>query len=116
MIYPSRGQVLIKVILPEGVTRAGVVTTQTTTEEPMYGKILEIGKPAVRDGAIVDAPSFVVGTDKENLGGRNHKLRKGDVVVFRQHSQQELIDQVEVDEKIAFLDFDHILGIKLEDK
>ena len=114
MIYPHRGYLLIEVIKAETTTKSGVYIPDTAHEEPMYGRVLEIGKPAIKDGTIEEAPSFIVDADDENLGGRNRKLKKDDIVVFRMHAQQELIGQTDKDKKIAFVSFENVLGIKLE--
>lgn len=119
MILPNRGYLLIKVIKRGKRTKEGVyLPDSVANEEPMYGEVLAIGRPWLREGGVVEeAPQFDI-LDKDGNPEKRYKLHIGDTIIFKRMMQQELADQFasEEEEKIAFLSFDNVLGIELKKK
>ena len=110
-MLPHKGYLLVELVSPN---ESKIAMPDSAKEDSVYGKVLEIGKPAVRDGAVEDVPSFTVGSDEAGLGGVNHKLKKGDIIIFKRMTQHG-ITQYTTDSEIAFISFDNILGLKLDE-
>ena len=103
-------------LLNEQKTTAGVELPDNLKDEPMYGKVIEIGKPRIIEGGVVlEVPSFVIGSNEEGKGGQLHNLKKGDVVIFKHHTQHEINDY-SVDNKMAFVSFDSVLALDIKEK
>ena len=62
-----------------------------------------------------EQPTFVVGANEEGLGGRVYKLKVGDTIIFKRLTQHELYDNSGT-EKIAFVNFDSVLGVEIPDE
>lgn len=115
ILHPARGWVLVKVLEEEKKTKQGIYLTDTLHDEPMLGEVLEIGRPIVREGGLVsEAPDFDI-LDKDKKPLRRRKLEIGDIVIFKAHTDHQL-PSYEVGEKIAFVNFDSILGAKFPEE
>lgn len=112
MLLPHKGFLLVELVHPE---EGKIAMPDSAKEDSVYGKVLEIGKPAVRDGAVEDVPSFTIGSNEEGLGGVNHKLKKGDIIIFKRMTQHG-ITQYTTDTENAFVSFESVLGLKLPDE
>ena len=108
---------MIEVIKAEKRTKSGVYLPDSVHEEAVYGKVLAIGRPWQREnGLIEEAPAFDI-LNKKGQPLKRYKLKIGDTIIFKRHTQQELnSEQMDFDSRIAFLSFDNILGIELKDK
>jgi co-chaperonin GroES (HSP10) len=95
LIKPTPGHILIE-ILTERKTGSGLVLTDVIAEQsPMYGKVVEIGEDIEREKDLFDKSS----------------ARKGDVVIFRRHSEQEL-PEYSNENKLALIRFQDVLAIE----
>ncbi len=111
-IYPGRGWILIELVEAE----SKVALPDSAKGESMYGKILEIGKPGIGEGGvIVEAPSFIVGSNEDNMGGKDYKIRKGDVILFKKMTEHGITNYGSTRE-VAFVNFDSVLGVKIDGK
>lgn len=114
IMYPARGWILIKVNQEEKKTKEGIYLTDTLENEPMYGEVLEIGRPLIKEGGVVlEAPDFDF-LDKDHKPISRRKLQIGDTLIFKQHTQHELPSYV--GDKIAFVNFESVLGVKFPEE
>jgi len=114
IMHPSRGWILIKVILEEKKTKGGVYITDTLENEPMLGEVLEIGRPLLKEGGIVlEAPDFDL-LDKNKKPLTRRKLQIGDTLIFKQHTQHEIPSYV--GDRFAFVNFDSVLGVEFPEE
>ena len=109
MITPSAGYLLIRVLKAGNTTSGGLYLPEDQKEEPMTATVLEIGKSIVKDGTILYPPEFDV-LDQGVL--KRRKLKVGDTIYYKRRTQHELNEQLEVEERIAFLPFDSVLGLE----
>lgn len=113
-IHPSKGWVLVEIIKPERKTAQGIVLPESVAKEPMMGKVIEIGRPQVKESGLVEeAPVFDI-KDEKGDAMKRRKLKISDVVIYKQHTAHEIVGAQF--EKIAFVNFESILGIELDYK
>lgn len=105
MISPNRGQMLIEIVKPERKTKSGLILTESIHEEPMYGRVLQIGDSTILAGGVVQYPPQFQG----------RKVVVGDTIIFMARSQREIRETIG-DEKLAFVEFTNILGVELNEK
>ena len=108
-IHPSRGWVLIKVNQEEKKTKEGIYLTDTLENEPMYGQVLEIGRPLIKEGGtVLEAPEFDL-LDKNYKPASRRKLEIGDTLIFKAHTNHDLPSYT--GDKISFVNFESVLGV-----
>lgn len=103
-ILPSAGWCLVELIKSENETKEGIYIPDSVSvgEESLKAKVLEIGRPKIGEGGVMEYPPAF----------GDHKLEKRDVVIFQRHSQREVSKPGE-ESNIAFINFSSILGIEL---
>ena len=111
-IYPGKGWILVEIVEAE----SKIELPDSSKGESMYGKVLEIGKAKVGEGGVVvEAPSFIIESNEEGLGGKDYKIRKGDIILFKKMTEHG-IQQYDTNTETAFVAFDSVLGIKINRK
>ena len=113
-LHPNRGWILIKTVQTDKTTAAGVFLPDNRNVEPMFGRVLEIGRGILREGGIMEEPPFFDLKDKEGLPSKRRQLKAGDIIIYREHTQHEIQGNTGEDEKVAFVNFDSILGVMLD--
>ncbi len=109
MITPSAGFLLIRVLKAGNTTSGGLYLPEDQKEEPMTAKILAIGKSIIKEGTLVYPPEFDI-VDQGVL--KRRKLKVGDTIYYKRRTQHELNEQLEVEERTAFLPFESVLGLE----
>ena len=109
MIAPSAGYLLIRVLQSGSTTSGGLYLPEDQKEEPMTAVVVAIGKSTMKDGTIIYPPDFNV-VDQEVL--KRRKLKIGDTIYYKRRTQHELNEQLEIEERIAFLPFESVLGLE----
>ena len=113
MIYPHRGYLLVEIV-KRGL-KGGLEMPDSMKEEPTFGKVLDVGAPDLLEGGVVcEPPAFRVGTDADGNGGKQHKIHRGDLILFKRHTQQDVPGYEEP--KQAFVHFTNVLGIEIKEE
>ena len=93
MITPNKGFILVK-ILQDKKTKSGLYLNDSD-ERPVEGQVLKVGSSVIKEGGIVeDSP-----------------VKEGQIIIFKKHSHYEL-NEYEDDNRLAFIHFDDVLGVK----
>lgn len=90
MIHPHKGLYLVEIIKKE---KAGsVYLPDQNNQQPMMGKVIEVGDPYVAEGGVMEYPTYKV----------------GDIIIFKKHRQHEIEDYSTT--TMAFVEFSALLG------
>ncbi len=108
-LHPNRGWVLIKTVKVSKETSTGLIIPDSQEPESMIGRVIEVGREMIRDGGVVEQPPFFDFDSKDQI--KRHNLVKGDIIIYREHTQHEIPQYDGAEEKLAFVHFDTILGI-----
>ena len=111
VLHPSRGWILIKVLDGEKKT-GGVYLPEDMEDQPMYGEVIEVGKPLIKEGGVV---LEIDGEIPQPEGGtKKRKLQPKDVIIYKQHTQHEIPSYV--GDTVAFVNFESVLGVKFPEE
>lgn len=114
-IIPAPGFLLLeKVPVPH---TSKLARSNEDTADSNYGKVLDWGLPLLQEGGVVlQVPRFAIDTNEEGLGGKERKLRKGDIVVFEKRTERKMNDDYSSGPEIAQIRFDSVLALYLLDE
>lgn len=90
-IKPAPGFILVE-LLEENETETGIYVP-SDTDSPMTAKVLQAGGSVIRESTYINAPT-----------------QEGDTVYFIKNSHREIPSKGQK-QKIAFIAFEHILGV-----
>lgn len=113
MLYPSPGFILLEIVPIPHTSKLAKVEGE---EESNYGKVLDWGLPLNQEGTVLSVPRFQVDTNEEGLGGKERRLRKGDIVVFEERTARKMSDDYSSGSKIVQVPFSNVLALYEEDK
>ncbi len=113
-LIPSPGFMLLeKVPVPH---TSKLARSNEDTADSNYGKVLDWGLPLLQEGGVVlQIPRFSIETNEEGLGGKERKLKKGDIVVFEKRTERKMNDDYSSGADIIQVRFDSLLALFIEE-
>ena len=113
MLYPAPGFLLLEIV---PVPSKSKLAKPDIDEESNYGKVLDWGLPLNQEGTVLNVPRFAIDTNEDGLGGKERKLKKGDVVVFETRTARKMSDDYSSGPKLVQVPFSNILALYLEEE
>ena len=107
-LHPAPGFMLLELVEPP--TKSKLSTSRELTESN-YGKVLDWGLPLMTGDGLIQLPRIAVETDEDGQGGKERKLKKGDVVVFDERTARKMSDEYSSGPPIVQVRFDYVLSL-----
>ena len=113
MLHPAPGFMLLELVEPP--TKSKLSTIRELTESN-YGKVLDWGLPLMTGDGLIQLPRFAVETDETGQGGKERKLKKGDIIIFDERTARKMSDEYSSGSPVVQVRFDYIWALYTEEE
>ena len=89
MLHPAPGFMLLEMVEPH---TKSMISNSRELAESNYGRVLDWGLPLMTGDGLIQLPRFAVETDETGQGGKERKLKKGDIIIFDERKARKISD------------------------